>query len=207
MDSTQKTCAKCHKTQADVPLPLKRCAKCQNQWYCSRDCQKADWKAHKPFCASPQQSNAQNHPDSTTNSDAMPKIAGDFFKNICRNDYLHQFTEKDAFHQLIDCYRMRVEDDYVFAGDTRGLYNGDDPLADFQEFLDMAETKNGIMPSWWSDGKRRECEESAVDAEEWSDLNAAVEKRDVIKHYGDSLMLMKLRVLAEKIYGKKIEGT
>ena len=102
---------------------------------------------------------------------------------------------------------MRVEDDYTFAGDTRGLYNEDDPLPDFQEFLDMAEMKNGILPSWWSDGKRRECEERAVDARQWSDLNCAVEKRDIIKHYGDGSMPMKLRLLAEKIYGKKIEGT
>ena len=137
----------------------------------------------------------------------MPKTAGDFFKNICQDNYLHQFSEKDAFHQLIDCYRMRVEDDYKFAGDTRGLYNGDDPLPDFQEFLDMAKTRSGILPSWWSDAKRKECEKMAVDEAEWSDLNAAVEKQDVIEHYGDPLMPMKLRLLAEKIYGKKIEGT
>ena len=102
---------------------------------------------------------------------------------------------------------MRVEDDYKFAGDTRGLYNGDDPLPDFQEFLDMAETRSGILPSWWSDAKRTECEKMAVDAAEWSDVNAAVEKQDVIEHYGDRLMPMKLRLLAEKIYGTKIEGT
>ena len=205
MDSTQKTCAKCHKTQPDIPL--KRCANCLNQWYCNRDCQKADWKAHKAFCASSQQSNAQKKPQATTNFDAMPKVAGDFFKGICPDNYLHQFSEKDAFRQLIDCYRMRVEDDYTFSGDTRGLYNEDDPLADFQEFLDLAETRSGILPSWWSDGKRRECEENATDREEWSDLNAAVEKHDIIEHYGDATMPMKLRLLAEKIYGKKIEGT
>ena len=205
MDSTKKTCAKCHKTQADKPL--KRCAKCQNQWYCNRDCQKADWKAHKAFCASSQQSNAQKTPQATTNFDAMPKVAGDFFKGICPDNYLHQFSEKDAFRQLVDCYRMRVEDDYTFAGDTRGLYNDDDPLAEFQEFLDLAETRSGILPSWWSDRKRRECEEKAMDTEEWSDLHAAVEKHDIIEHYGDNTMPMKLRLLAEKIYGKKIEGT
>ena len=205
MDSTKKTCAKCHKTQADKPL--KRCAKCQNQWYCNRDCQKADWKAHKAFCASSQQSNAHKTPQATTNFDAMPKVAGDFFKGICPDNYLHQFSEKDAFRQLVDCYRMRVEDDYTFAGDTRGLYNDDDPLADFQEFLDLAETRSGILPSWWSDGKRWECEEKAMDTEEWSDLHSAVEKHDIIEHYGDNTMPMKLRLLAEKIYGKKIEGT
>jgi hypothetical protein len=27
------------------------CSRCQAVWYCSRDCQRADWKAHKPACA------------------------------------------------------------------------------------------------------------------------------------------------------------
>lgn len=137
----------------------------------------------------------------------MPKVVGDFFKDICRDNYLHQFSEKDTFRQLIDCYRMRVEDDYNFSGDTRGLYNGDDPLPDFQEFLDLAEARNGILPGWWSDAKRRKCEKRAVGTARWSDLNAAVEKQDVIEHYGDPSMPMKLRLLAEKIYRTKIQGT
>jgi hypothetical protein len=27
-----------------------RCTQCSKQWYCSRDCQRADWSAHKPGC-------------------------------------------------------------------------------------------------------------------------------------------------------------
>ena len=137
----------------------------------------------------------------------MPRVLGDFFKGFCSADYLHRFPEKSVFHQLIDCYRLRVEDDYMFAADTRGLYNGDDPLTDFQEFLDLAETRSGILPSWWSNLKRGECEEMAVGTKQWSDLNAAVEKQDIIDHYGDPSMPMKLRLLAERIYGRKIEGT
>ncbi len=205
MECTQKTCGKCHSSQADPPL--KRCAKCLNTWYCGRECQKADWKVHKAFCATSQQSNVQNNPKATTNFDAMPKVVGDFFRGICADDYLLHFSEKDAFRQLIDCYRLRVEDDYSFSGDTRGLCNGDDPLSDFQDFLDLAETRKGLLPSWWSDAKRRECEKRAVGTTEWSDLNAAVEKQDVIEHYGDPTMPMKLRLLAEKIYGEKIQGT
>lgn len=135
----------------------------------------------------------------------MPKQAGDFFKGLVSDTYLHTLSEKDAFVQLIDCYRMRVEDDYKFAHENRGIYGGEDPVPDFKAFLDLAEKRKGILPKWWSEEKRRECERLAMDVTQWADINCAVEKHDVIKHYGDSVMPMKLRLLAEKIYGKKID--
>ena len=100
---------------------------------------------------------------------------------------------------------MRVEDDYKFAGDPRGLYNEEDPLEDFQEFLDLAQKRKGLLPKWWSREKRAACERLAVDGTQWACINHAVEKSDVIEHYGDSMMPMKVRILAEKVYGKKID--
>lgn len=57
------------------------------------------------------------------------------------------------------------------------------------------------MPPWWSKEKRAECERlgSAGGEDWWSNLNYAVEKADIQEHYGDSMMPMKLRVLAERI--------
>lgn len=37
-------CAECGK------VATQRCSKCKNAWYCSRDCQLRQWKAHKPIC-------------------------------------------------------------------------------------------------------------------------------------------------------------
>jgi hypothetical protein len=31
---------------------LRKCAKCLEVRYCSRECQKSDWKSHRPFCKS-----------------------------------------------------------------------------------------------------------------------------------------------------------
>lgn len=28
----------------------KRCSRCRNEWYCGRECQVKQWKAHKPVC-------------------------------------------------------------------------------------------------------------------------------------------------------------
>ncbi len=37
-------CGKCGKPAGQ------RCSRCKHEWYCSRDCQVAAWKDHKPIC-------------------------------------------------------------------------------------------------------------------------------------------------------------
>ncbi len=42
------SCVTCAKEDRDL---LKLCSRCQNVYYCSHECQKADWKAHKSLCS------------------------------------------------------------------------------------------------------------------------------------------------------------
>ena len=44
--SNKPKCNKC-----DAPA-TKRCSRCQKVWYCSAECQRFDWKKHKPVCDS-----------------------------------------------------------------------------------------------------------------------------------------------------------
>ncbi len=53
-------CASCSTPEADPEKPLKPCAKCQTVRYCSRDCQKKDFKVHKKICAAAAQIYAKN---------------------------------------------------------------------------------------------------------------------------------------------------
>lgn len=131
-------------------------------------------------------------------------MARNFFPALTDNKYLSSFSEEDAYDQIIDSYRMRVEDDYCFRGELTGLYNQENPLPHFGQYLDLAESRPDVLPRWWSKEKRAACERVAVDASRWSDLNCAVEKPDIQEHYKDNMMPMKLRILAEKIYGKGV---
>lgn len=47
----KRFCANCHKSAADIPGPLKHCAKCKAIWYCSKECQVKSWnEGHRMDC-------------------------------------------------------------------------------------------------------------------------------------------------------------
>lgn len=52
-DSQATSCDKCHKSTEDTSQSLQRCGRCKVAQYCSRDCQTADWSAHKDLCVRP----------------------------------------------------------------------------------------------------------------------------------------------------------
>jgi hypothetical protein len=46
-----KRCSNCEKWETVDDARFAKCAKCKDKFYCSRDCQAADWKAgHKKYC-------------------------------------------------------------------------------------------------------------------------------------------------------------
>lgn len=61
-------CHGCQKGSEALSAPLKRCAACGKAYYCSQDCQKKDWKKHKPTCLS----NRSNTNDLSTASSSRP---------------------------------------------------------------------------------------------------------------------------------------
>lgn len=45
--SIEKGCTNCRKTDG---ISVKKCSACGGAYYCSQECQKADWKRHKKDC-------------------------------------------------------------------------------------------------------------------------------------------------------------
>lgn len=74
--SPTKKCASCNTLATDPEKALKPCAKCQSVHYCSRDCQKKDWKLHKKMCATAAQIYAQNANLKPASAPRVPKKKG-----------------------------------------------------------------------------------------------------------------------------------
>ncbi|PKS11524.1 hypothetical protein jhhlp_003289 [Lomentospora prolificans] len=200
-------CNKCKKTASEVSL--KRCAKCSTTPYCSRDCQKADWKAHRKTCG--REPRAAAGPASTRLSPpkGLKQPIVNPFTRLGNKTWLHDRPEVDVYALLIDAYRMRVEDEYNIEGNiTKGsLYDGAaDGLGGFRNFLDLVESRPGILPSWWNPDKRVLCEKQGMDASQWHSLHSAVEKSDIMNYYGDQRFPMQLRMFAEDVIGRGIGG-
>jgi hypothetical protein len=47
----EPSCSTCHEPQSALVNPLMRCGQCRIAHYCSKECQKSDWKSHKRICA------------------------------------------------------------------------------------------------------------------------------------------------------------
>lgn len=61
-ENTSAVCTVCQKDASSLSHPMKHCAKCKATPYCSKDCQKADWKAHKKICARQASATAERAP-------------------------------------------------------------------------------------------------------------------------------------------------
>ncbi|RMD43479.1 hypothetical protein DV735_g1633, partial [Chaetothyriales sp. CBS 134920] len=115
-------------------------------------------------------------------------------------DFFRQFgTERKTYEILIDCFRLRCEDDYAWGSHNHGIYGNDPPLPVFRDFLARAKTA-GLLPNWWNEEGQRECERVAMEDDHFN-IKFAVDKPDIQEYYSDNMMPMKLRMAAENVYG------
>ncbi|KAJ6445638.1 Zinc finger, MYND-type [Purpureocillium lavendulum] len=206
-------CTSCNKSPPD--LTLKKCAKCSATPYCSRECQKADWKAHKKICGKQAGGPSAIPVEPASAGKVSPpkgleKGVADPFTRLDKGVWLHDRPEKDVYALLIDAYRLHVDDTYKMDGEVESdsVYSGAaDGLKGFRRFIARAAAQPGLLPPWWDDAKKADCEALGMKAGEWHDLRCAVEKHDIIDRYGDARFPMQLRMFAEAVNGRGPGGS
>lgn len=191
--TTVEKCANCGKTDS-----LKRCAKCKKTSYCSRDCQKNDWKPHKKACGS--------YGGSTSNASSGGPITTveKPFSKLSTRTWLHDRPQGDVYKLLIDTFRLRQEDDYNLDGDVEEgtVYAGaEDSVPAFKSFMDKISEKPGLLPPWWTQEDVVKCLDVGTKGGYYS-LAAAPKKADFIEHYSDPQMPMQMRLFGEQIIGR-----
>ncbi|KAM3439000.1 hypothetical protein NHJ13734_003935 [Beauveria thailandica] len=208
-------CASCAKSPPEVKL--KHCVQCPEVKYCGRPCQTAHWPIHRAVCNSQTGSNARSAGNTNARSGAaatggsssasaklsppkgLEKGIATPFTHLDKGTWLHDRPHKDVYALLVDAYRLRVEDMYNLEGEIEegSLYGGaSSGLAGFRRFLARVAARPGLLPPWWDAGKKKD----------WHDLRCAVEKSDIIEHYGDAQFPMQLRMFAEAVYGGRAPG-
>lgn len=214
------SCKTCGKPASQVNL--KRCVACALVKYCCRECQKMDWKNHRPSCRAAAAAEAGHGAGVTPEkADASTKMSPPKgvdrgiikpFTHLDNHTWLHDRSEQDVYRLLIDSYRLNVEDRYIFDNQVEpdSLRAGKtDGLVGFRRYLDRVQAvrKGALLPSWWSADKRKACETLGMDAAQWSSLRRATTKADIIDQYGDDKFPMQLRMFTEFVTGHSIGGT
>jgi len=206
-------CASCAAGDAS-----RQCARCKSVAYCNRDCQKAHWQGHKKDCARTAQQQAGSMPSSSSSGaqNNQEFKSGDQdkkpFTAISKNVFFHDRPEEKTFQLLIDCLRMRQEDEYALEGNLMegSMYGCDEGDASsepaFREFIRKAQAVPGLLPPWWKETSTDDCIEYARNSPGFS-LQSAQEKSDIQKKWGDDRMPMKLRMVAERVYGNTPGGS
>ncbi|KAK7509779.1 uncharacterized protein IWZ02DRAFT_507714 [Phyllosticta citriasiana] len=204
-----QTCGKCGKT-ADG---LKRCGKCQIQRYCDRDCQKEHWMTHKLVCGSiaSAEDYKRNYATSRDVTKNLDVPVADPFTRIDKGIWLHDRSQGDTFKLLIDTCRMRMADELTFekkANPDSVFSEGvTSSIGAFRKFLDILETKHReLLPDWWNDEKRQECEQLGMDSNVWESLSAKRGKDDINTYYSDENMSMQFRMFGFFVYDRGISG-
>jgi hypothetical protein len=77
-----------------------------------------------------------------------------------RDDYLHKLPKEEVFKQLIDCFRLYMENKFSKKIDR---YNMPVISLAFEDMLGEAACRYGFMPSWWDHRAYEKCVEVARD--------------------------------------------
>lgn len=99
--------------------------------------------------------------------------------------------------------RMRQGDEYTFDGKAMiGTICNQEPSSEeaFGELIRKARAVPGLLPPWWDETSLEQCLEYSRKSSGFF-LRHAQEKHTIQKTWNDDRMPMKLRMVAERVYG------
>ncbi|KAJ6091921.1 hypothetical protein N7467_003890 [Penicillium canescens] len=179
-------CNACGKLMASP----KKCGQCLSAFYCSKVCQKADWKAHKVICGGavpPQQPtiNVATTSEVTELAEVVARQASGKGKSTpaLQTQVPKPFTqlevkkwrlfyrnEKDVYKLIVDAFRLRGwEDKLASTYLVSMMHNGvvTEAKSDvFRASLKLAWRK-GLLPEWWSPDDTEKLIQFALADEAW----------------------------------------
>jgi hypothetical protein len=95
-----KMCRHCNKIEAPGGAKLMKCQRCKQSYYCSKDCQVADWKIHKKTCKE-QSSKIESRSASKTSSSTMIAFVKsnyfDIVKEVYKKTQEYNVPKKELF--------------------------------------------------------------------------------------------------------------
>lgn len=210
-------CSACGKLMASP----KKCGQCLSAFYCSKDCQRADWKAHKVVCGGavpPQQPTINVATTSEVTEVVALQASGKGkstpalqtqvpkpFTQLKAKKWLFYRNEKDVYKLIVDAFRLRSWEDAEFANTYLLSMMHSEVAAEaksdvFRASLKLAWRK-GLLPEWWSPDDTEKLIQFALADESWGGHARPTEVLQLLERYGDPLVLLQLRIFAEQVYG------
>ena len=140
------------------------CSQCREVSYCCKEHQRSDWSRHKTGCKAAAAKASKAPTGSHQEAQESPRV----FQKVQNRDPSGRFTMPspcswavglDAQMQrewLVDCYRMRLDDEYAWQGSVRAgtLYDDSEAtqiVQDFLVFCRLAKDRDAIPANWsWS---------------------------------------------------------
>jgi hypothetical protein len=154
-----------------------KCSVCNIARYCSKECQKADWKPrHKATCGK-DRGIAQMDPMAMLNALDAWRSGG----------WYAQQTRKRLYERLWMSFQFRTEDEYAHAGNMVGYYqtaaNGSPPENTSRQFREHVGVfrRKGMLPPDWSAKDDKQLFKKAE-----GHIHFALEKSDIVDMFGYS---------------------
>ncbi|KAL1302359.1 hypothetical protein AAFC00_002763 [Neodothiora populina] len=216
-NTTKNVCVLC-KASESLENTLKPCEKCQQVKFCSEKCEIRATEAgcfHTYCCPAYLQRHqireslvcAQAAMDERRAQQASDEALIDAKSENIRG-WLTNLVQNDVFGVLIDSYRLRADDEFVFEKKRRGLYAGgrnNKPIDDFKDFLNRAEqAKPKLLPHWLNYSRRLLCERKAEGCSS-PQLMLKINERQINDTYFHKDWPIMMRTLASKIYGHDVD--